>query len=154
MCALESMSVIEEETARVYSICMGTRKGAPKVSVDRAYLRENHGVDFDCHAGPGNRQVSILAREDITALRRESIFACPGDFAENITVEGVDLSVVPSGSTLKIGDALLRITGAGKPEWKKGDYSFQGIPMVARSGLFARVIRGGWIRPGDSVKVI
>ena len=138
---------------KIHSISLGTQKGMPKSSVDRAYLREGHGVEGDCHAGPGNRQVSLLARENVLALKEKGIEAEPGDFAENIATEGLDFSDIRIGSRLKVADSLLEITEIGKSEWSKGDYSFQGIALVARSGLFARVVTGGWIHPGDSINV-
>ena len=138
---------------QVFAISIGSKKGASKRTVDRAYLRENHGIEGDCHAGAGHRQVSLLACEDVLALRTRGIEAKPGDFAENLLIEGMSLTGIQVGSKLQVGDTLLEITEIGKPEWKEGDYSFEGIALVARSGLFARVIEGGWIRTGDSVVV-
>lgn len=137
----------------IHSISVGARKGMPKSGVDRAYLREGHGVESDCHAGPGNRQVSLLAWENVLALKEKGIEAEPGDFAENIATEGLNLSDIRVGSRLKVADSLLEITEIGKSEWRKGDYSFQGIALVARTGLFARVVTGGWIHPGDDIVV-
>ena len=57
------------------------------------------------------------------------------------------------GSRLRVGESLLEISEIGKSDWKAGDYSFKQIALVARSGLFARVIKGAWIRPGDDIAV-
>ena len=138
----------------IFAISTGAKSGMPKHMVGRAYLREDHGVEGDCHAGPGDRQVSLIAWEDVLALQQEGIKAKPGDFAENLATKGVDLAEIQVGSKLQVGDALLEISEIGKSDWKEGDYSFEGIALVAGSGLFARVIRGGWIRPGDMVKVV
>jgi len=137
----------------VFAISVGAERG-PKKVVDRAFLRENHGVEGDCHAGPGSRQVSLIAWEDVVALRQNGINAKPGDFAENLAIEGIDFTEILPGSKLEVGTALLEISEIGKPEWEDGDYSFEGIALVARSGFFARVVRGGWIRPGDLIKVV
>lgn len=147
------MKAVQKAMGRVHAVSIGDRHGASKKSVGRAYLRENHGVDCDCHAGPGSRQVSLLAWEDIVTLHHAGITARPGDFAENIITEGIKLSEIAVGTTLKVGDALLRITEVGKSEWKEGDYSFKGIALVARSGLFARVIKSGWIQTSDRIIV-
>lgn len=147
------MDAIQKAIGRVYAVSIGARRGASKKSVGRAYLRENHGVDCDCHAGDGSRQVSLLAREDIVTLHHAGVTARPGDFAENIITEGIELSEIAVGTTLKVGDALLQITEVGKSEWKEGDYSFKGIALVARSGLFARVIKSGWIQTSDRITV-
>lgn len=138
----------------IYAISIGTDKGVPKSEVHEAYLREDYGVEGDCHAGPGDRQVSLLAWENALALQDKSIKAKPGDFAENIATEGLDFSKIKVGSRLKAGDALLEITEIGKSDWKEGDYSFRGTALVARSGLFARITESGWIRPGDSIAII
>ena len=144
----------EETTGKIFAISIGTHKGMPKSEVQKAYLRENHGVEGDCHAGPGNRQVSLLAWENALALHNKGIKAKPGDFTENIATKGLDFSNIGVASKLRIGDALLEITEIGKSEWKEGDYSFRGVALVARSGLFARVIRGGWIRTGDGIVAV
>lgn len=137
----------------IFAISVGTLKGVPKHEVQKAYLQENHGVQGDCHAGPGNRQVSLLPWERVVALQSIGIKARPGDFAENITTLGMDFAHIVVGSRLRIGSGLLQVTEIGKSDWKPGDYSFKGIPLVARSGLFARVIRGGWISPNDGIVI-
>ena len=141
----------EETTGKVFAVSIGTHKGMPKSEAQEVYLREEHGVEGDCHAGPGNRQVSLLAWEGALALRNKGIEAKPGDFTENIATIGLDFSNIEVASKLRIGDAVLQITEIGKSEWKEGDYSFQGIALVARSGLFARVIKGGWVCADDSI---
>ena len=143
-----------ETMGTILAVSIGTRKGMPKSEVKKAYLRENHGVDGDCHAGPGNRQVSLLAWENALALHNKGIKAKPGDFTENIATKGLDFSNIEVGSRLRIGEALLEIAEIGKSEWKEGDYSFKGIALVAHSGLFARVITGGWIRADDGIVAV
>jgi len=138
----------------IHAIAIGTHKGMPKIEVQGAYLRKNYGIDGDCHAGPGKRQLSLLAWEDVVPLKEIGIKAKPGDFAENLTTRGLDFSNVVVDSRLRIGNALIEITEIGKSDWKEGDYSFQGIALVARFGLFARVIESGWIPPGVSIAVI
>jgi len=139
---------------KIFAISTGPHKGMPKSEEQKAYLRENHGVEGDCHAGPGNRQVSLLAWENARALQNRGIKASPGDFAENIATEGLDFTSIEVGSRLKVGDALLEVTEIGKCDWKEGDYSFQNIALVARTGLCARVVEGGWIRPGDGIVTV
>ena len=140
-----------KKISTVHAIAIGRHKGKPKDEVQEAYLRKDHGIDGDCHAGPGHRQISLLAWEDVALLKRKGINARPGDFAENLTIRGVDFSDIDVGSRMWIGNALIEVTEIGKSEWKEGDYSFQGVALVARSGLFARVIEGSWIRPGVSI---
>ena len=151
---MEIENCMERTMGRVFAVSVGSQKRTPKHTVDRAYAREDYGLEGDCHAGAGHRQVSLLAWEDVLSLRELEIKAKPGDFAENLTVEGMRLTEINVGARLSVGDALLEITEIGKRDWKEGDYSFQGIALVARSGLFARVIREGWIYTGDTVVVV
>lgn len=138
----------------VHSVCIGEAKGMPKRPVEEATLVEGLGVSGDIHQGPGDRQVSIIALEDVVALREKGIVAAPGDFAENIMISGLgNIGEIQPGCRLKIGKSILEITEIGKKEWKEGDYSFQGYPLVARKGIFARVAVGGKIKPGDTVEL-
>ncbi len=68
-----------------------------------AELRADFGIVGDAHAGSGLRQVSLLAMESIEELRAKGADISPGDFAENITVEGLDLSALAVGRRLRIG---------------------------------------------------
>ncbi len=86
-------------------------------------------------------------------MRKEGITAAPGNFCENIMTEGLNFSEIAVGARLRIGSALLEVTGIGKPEWKDGDYSFRGVPLVARCGLFAEVVESGAIKAGDAVRL-
>jgi len=138
-------------TGRVHSVSLGRRKGEAKQPADQIVLIQGFGVEGDAHAGPGKRQISLIAREDVQALKAQGIEAAPGDFAENITVHGVDLACLAPGDRIAVGDALLEVTECGKAEWKEGDYAFQGVPLVARKGIFARVLRGGAVKPDDAV---
>jgi len=71
--------------------------GEQKVPVDEVELRAEHGIVGDAHAGKWHRQVSLLADEDVETMRGKGIDLNPGDFAENITTEGIVLSELPGG---------------------------------------------------------
>ncbi len=135
----------------MHSVSIGKRKGEAKKPANRIMLIQDFGVDGDVHSGPGNRQVSLIALEDVQILREQGIHAETGDFAENITLSGMDLRKLVPGDRLFAGKALLEVTEIGKTEWKEGDYAYQGVPLVARKGVFARVLRGGVVKPGDRV---
>ncbi|MCP6623437.1 hypothetical protein NL506_26770, partial [Klebsiella pneumoniae] len=77
-------------------------------------LRENHGVVGDAHAGDWHRQVSLLAKESIDKMRAMGLDVDSGDFAENITTEGIDLPALPVGARLTVGETLLEVTQIGK----------------------------------------
>jgi MOSC domain-containing protein YiiM len=80
----------------------------------------------------------------------------PGDFAENITTEGIDLSELEIGDKLKLGtEAEIKITKFGKQcHGRCIIYEQIGDCIMPRKGVFAKVNRGGPIRVGDIVEVI
>ncbi len=130
----------------ILSVNVSGRTGEQKKPVPRAVLREGHGIEGDAHAGEWHRQVSLLADEDIDTLRGRGIEIGFGDFAENITTEGIELASLPIGARLHLGPALLEITQIGK-ECHTGCAISRttGDCVMPRRGVFARVITGGEI---------
>jgi MOSC domain-containing protein YiiM len=130
----------------ILSINISRRKGVQKKPVERAVLREGHGIVGDAHAGDWHRQVSLLADEDIGTLRGRGIEISHGDFAENITTRGIDVASLPVGARLSIGPAVLEITQIGK-ECHTGCAISRttGDCVMPRKGVFARVLSGGEI---------
>lgn len=130
----------------IASLNSSKEKGVPKLPVRRVKLIKEHGVEGDAHAGPGLRQVSLLASEDIEAMVEKGARVKHGDFAENITTRGIDLAALPVGAGLKIGDAILEITQIGKT-CHKGCAIKQkvGECIMPKRGIFARVVEGGVI---------
>ena len=128
------------------SINVSTAVGVPKTPVERAVLRENHGIEGDAHAGEWHRQVSLLADEDIESMRGRGVDLPPGIFAENLTTRGIDLARLPVGSRLRVGPALLEVTQIGK-ECHQGCAIRQAVGdcVMPRRGVFARVLEGGEI---------
>lgn len=138
---------------KVVAVSLGSRKGEKKRPVPSAVLVEDHGVQGDAHAGAGERQVSLLARESIDTMRGKGLDVGPGDFAENITVEGLDVPNLRAGEKLRVGEALLEITRVGKECHDRcAIYIQAGDCVMPREGVFARVLRGGKVSPGDPVE--
>jgi len=138
--------------ARVVAVSVSGRKGERKSPVPRATLVPGHGVERDAHAGPGHRQVSLLASESIAKMREKGLAVGPGDFAENVTVEGIDLTALKVGDRLQVGEALVEISQIGKECHERCAIYFQaGDCVMPREGVFARVVRGGVVTPGDPV---
>ncbi len=128
---------------RILSINISDKKGEQKRPVSQVELRAEHGIVGDAHAGPWHRQISLLANEDITTMRGRGIELDYGDFAENITTEGVDLSCLPIGSRLILGEAELELTQIGKAcHHGCAIYEVVGDCVMPRRGVFARVLRG------------
>jgi len=140
----------------VVAVCLSPRKGMRKSNTGHARLIAHRGLEGDAHAGPGDRQVSLLAEESVDKMRALGLDVGPGDFAENLTVQGLDLCALPVGTQLQVGtDALLRITRIGKECHTRCSIYFQaGDCVMPREGVFAEVLQGGEVRCGDLVKVL
>ena len=140
---------------RVVAVSVSARKGGKKVPVPSVVLVPEHGVRDDAHAGPGTRQVSLLAEESIAKMRDKGLAVGPGDFAENVTVAGIVLPALPVGTRLRVGEALLEITQIGKECHDRCAIFLQaGDCVMPREGVFARVVRGGEVAAGDVVEVV
>lgn len=140
---------------KVLRVSISDEKGVPKRNVEEVSLLVEWGVEGDAHAGAWHRQVSLLAMESIRKMQDKGLEVRPGDFAENITTEGLDLISLPIGTRLKVGgEALLEVTQIGK-ECHAGCAIFQqvGQCIMPLEGIFARVIQGGKVRPGDLIQV-
>jgi MOSC domain-containing protein YiiM len=141
----------------VIAVCQSETKGTRKTPMARVTIREEYGVVGDAHADSGwHRQVSLLAIESIDKMRGKGLELNPGDFAENITTEGIDLPRLPIGTRLNIGgEVVLEMSQIGK-ECHTGCAIRQqvGDCIMPREGVFARVIRGGEIKPGDKIEIV
>ncbi len=141
--------------ATVKAVCISENKGERKKPVEAVELRENHGIVGDAHAGDWHRQVSLLASESIDKMRALGLDVDSGDFAENITTNGIDLVSLAIGTRLQIGEALLEVTQIGKECHNRCAIYYQaGDCVMPKEGIFARVITGGVIRPGDEVETV
>jgi MOSC domain-containing protein YiiM len=141
--------------AQVLAVCISENKGERKKPVESVELRENHGIVGDAHAGEWHRQVSLLASESIDKMRKLGLDVDSGDFAENITTCGIDLVSLPVGSRLKVGETVLEVTQIGKECHTRCAIFYQaGDCVMPKEGIFARVITGGLIRPGDGIQSI
>ncbi len=148
------MDEVETIKGRIRAISISHAKGTPKSTVPEAELRADHGIVGDAHAGSGHRQVSLLAGEEIDALRQKGASVAPGDFAENITTQGLDLRRLKIGTRLRISDAELEITQMGKRcHGRCAILERLGDCIMPREGAFARVVRAGRIRAGDAIEV-
>lgn len=144
------------DQARVAAVSMSNRKGVVKHNVPEAHLLVEHGLAGDAHAGGWHRQVSLLAIESIDKMRAAGADVKPGDFAENITTRGIAVDALPIGTHLKIGaEAELVVTQIGKACHKGcAIRDLVGDCIMPREGIFARVIKGGRVRPGDVIEVL
>lgn len=137
----------------VEGVCSGKVKSLPKEEQSEIELRPGLGVVGDAHAGT-EKEVSLIAREDVEALMQQTgIDAPPGSFAENITTRGIVLMDLPLGTRLSLGEAEIQVLELGKDPLLSHTYSYQGHSLLPTRGCFAKVLTGGKVRKGDSIKV-
>jgi len=146
---------MNDTRALVVSINTSEKKSVKKEARESAVLLQDMGIEGDIHAGPGHRQVSLLAEESIEKMKALGADVGPGDFAENITTRGLDLLSLPCGTKIMLGrDVLLEITQHGKECHTPCAIYYQaGDCVMPREGIFAKVLRGGALRPGDPISV-
>lgn len=137
----------------VRAVCTSERTGEKKAPVDSIELVADYGVDKDAHAGTG-RQVSLLDFGSMEAMREKLPTIGPGAFAENIAVEGLNTLGLAVGQQIKIGaTAVLEITQIGKTCHHGCEIRrIVGDCIMPKQGLFAKVLNGGPVRPGDHLE--
>jgi len=141
---------------QIVAVSISTKKGVKKTNIRVGTLIENYGLENDAHAGDWHRQVSLLAIESISKIRKKGLDVNPGDFAENITTEGIKLWELPVGTRLKLGqDALVEVTQIGKECHDRCAIFKQiGDCVMPREGIFVKVLKGGTIGPSDGIRVL
>ena len=143
----------QKESAKIVAVSVSLKKGVKKTNIRSGILVQNHGLENDAHAGDWHRQVSLLAMESIDKIRAKGLEVGPGDFAENITTEGIRLWELPVGTRMKLGgDALVEVTQIGKECHDRCAIFHQvGDCVMPREGIFVRIIAEGEIKPGDFI---
>jgi len=142
--------------AKIIAVCRSKEKSTKKEAIAEGILKEDYGLVGDAHADRStHRQVSLLAIESINKMRSLGFNVQPGDFAENLTTKGLEFVSLPVGTRISIGkDVLLELTQIGK-ECHSGCAIYQQIGkcIMPKEGIFARVIRGGFVRAGDQIRI-
>jgi len=140
----------------IKAISVSKEKGIPKTNVPEAKVKIDFGIVGDAHAANWHRQISLLAIESIDKMVAMGAKVSPGNFAENITTEGIELPKLPIGSRLKISGGIeLEITQIGKECHSRCEIFKQvGDCIMPREGIFARVRKAGTMKNGDSIEVL
>jgi MOSC domain len=150
-----------------------------KTVTEEITLLAGLGVQGDAHAGttvqhrsrvasdptqPNLRQVHLISAELHAGLRAQGFDVSPGQLGENVLTAGVDLLALPRGTLLQLGEqALVQVTGLRNPcvqidAFKPGLLKAvvgrdQNGDVVRKAGVMSIVVRGGPVRPGDSITV-
>ncbi|MHC1707023.1 MAG: molybdenum cofactor synthesis domain-containing protein [Bacteroidales bacterium] len=147
------MSLTESKELKIISLNISEKKGTIKTPVSSLTINKL-GVAGDAHAGNWNRQISLLGIESIQKFARNSPRGfVPGEFAENITTEGMDLFHSSPLDRFIHGELILEVTQIGKK--CHGDncaiYREVGNCVMPKEGIFTRVIHAGELKEGDSL---
>src|SRR4030065_2859872 len=114
------------QRGRVLAVNISDEKGTKKTNIQKCSLLKDFGLKGDAHGGPWHRQVSLLANESIEKMKAMGLKVGYGDFAENITTEGIDLVHLPIGTIINIGKSvLLCVTQIGKECHERCDIYYQ-----------------------------
>jgi MOSC domain-containing protein YiiM len=145
----------EIQKGKVLAVNISKDKGTKKTNIQSCALLKDFGLTGDAHAGPWHRQVSLLANESVEKMRAMGLKVGYGDFAENITTEGIDLVHLPIGTKIGIGESvLLRVTQIGKECHERCAIYYQaGDCVMPKEGIFAEVIKEGEVQVGDEINI-
>jgi len=137
----------------VVSVNISRTTGVQKTPQPVIELQVEHGAVGDAHAGPWHRQVSLLGMESVEKMRAVGADVSPGAFGENVTTRGLVLYELPVGTRLRLGGCLAEVTQIGKVCHDRCAIFRQvGDCVMPREGIFARVLEGGTVQPGDEVR--
>ncbi len=142
--------------AKIIAVCKSKKKGTRKEDVEEGYIHQDYGLEGDAHADCyTHRQVSLMAIESINKMRSRGFDVGPGDFAENLTTEGIDLLLLPIGTEVSVGkEVILEITQIGKEcHTRCAIYHQLGECIMPKEGVFTKVIHGGLVRAGDQIRI-
>ena len=141
---------------KILAVNISQKKGEKKSNIDCGLFLENLGLKNDAHAEADIiRQVSLLAKESIEKIRAKGLDVQYGDFAENLTTEGIDLPSLPIGTRLKVGKkVLLEVSQIGKVCHNRCNIFYTvGDCVMPREGIFAKVLTGGKIKVNDRIEI-
>lgn len=163
----------------VIAVCQSPKHRFSKAPAFDIRVVAGLGVDGDAHFGattqhrfekryapdrPNLRQVHLIDVSLFSELRLLGFDVYPGELGENISTSGVDLTALPTGTILRVGDhAELQLTGLREPcvlldRFRPGLRRAVGSSrttgdLFLRGGVMSRVLQTGTIRPGDRLKV-
>jgi MOSC domain-containing protein YiiM len=141
---------------KIKAISISRDRGTRKHNVPSAELKVAFGIKGDAHAADWHRQISLLAEESIARVRAKGASVSEGDFAENVTTEGIDLQSLVVGSRLRLGLAAeVEVTQFGKECHNRCEIFQQvGDCIMPREGIFAKLTKPGLIKAGDIIEVL
>ncbi|MDO8734465.1 MAG: MOSC domain-containing protein [Elusimicrobiota bacterium] len=146
-------------TGKIISINISEKKGTVKKPVKTAIVKKNFGIVGDAHSGSG-RQVSFIGWDAVKKwqlkIKNEKLKISYGDFAENITTDGLDWNKAKVRDNIIIGETVkLEITQIGKEcHFGCAIRKAVGDCIMPKQGIFAKVLISGNIKVGDTIEVV
>ena len=162
----------------VIAVCKKSEPGIPKIEVEAICLLENYGIEGDYHAGkfvrhrylarkdptvPNVRQVLLIDTSILSNLAEQDIHLEPGMMGENLILDGISVMDLPLGTQLEVGEVTLEMTEIRNPCYQLNESHPELLKAVEKSGsgldarnagIMARILKGGWVRQGDPVRVV
>lgn len=130
-----------------------------RVIVRGVNLQGDDQADRGAHGGP-DKAVYAYAVEDERWWESQIGRAITyGQFGENLTTEGIDVTNAIVGERWEVGSAVLEVSEPRVPCWRlgvrMGDKNFPRQFMKAgRPGTYLRIIDEGDIGAGDKIRII
>lgn len=147
---------MNKTAGQVMAVNISAQRGIKKQNVKEAYIRSAWGIEADAHSGDWHRQVSLLSLSSVEKMRALGASIAYGDFAENLTVDGIEVATLPLGTRLLVGEVELEVTQIGKECHNQGCAIKKqvGTCVMPIEGIFARTLSSGWVRVGDPVALL
>ena len=141
---------------KILSVNIGDKKGEKKHNIGKCKLLKGKGLADDAHAGFMHRQVSLLGKESVEKIRAKGLNVQYGDFAENLTTEGVILYELPVGTEIRVGNSIvLKVSQIGKEcHTRCAIFQQVGDCVMPREGIFAEVMTEGEVKVGDEIEIV
>ena len=146
---------MKSEYSQIISLRLCMKSRAPMREVTTANLITGQGIEGDRHlkkdGSRSKRQVLIMDQETLKDFN-----LAEGEIRENITVSGINLSQLQSGTRLSLGSTvILKITGECEP-CSRMDEIRPGLQSLleGKRGMLAYVESGGEIKIGDAISPI
>jgi MOSC domain-containing protein YiiM len=147
-------------SARLIAIYTTAEAGAPLAPVDEAVLEAGGLVGDRYHRGVGSfaankpdQELTLIESEEIDRFNRETRLGLGyGALRRNLVTAGVRLNDLV-GREFRIGESVLAGIELCEPcAYLARTVAKEVLPgLVHKAGLRARIVRGGTIRPGDSI---
>lgn len=130
-----------------------------RVPIRRTCLAGDEQADHRLHGGPEKALYAYASEDYAWWQERLGIQLRPGTFGENLTLGGFPIERTLVGEHVRVGNAVLAVTGPRFPCWKlgvrMGDRRFpREFLRSCRSGTYLAVVTEGDVGAGDELQTV